>query len=120
MILFLVMPGLFCGVGNYVVPIFQGSPEVVYPRVNNFPILIISLSVWFTRIQSVKTRALACRITSPSDFTSERGSSRISPRLTECCTIEGLCIIPHQTKHQNEIKDLIESLFYFPFESVAQ
>jgi len=41
------MPGLFGGVGNYFVPIFQGSPEVVYPRVNNFSILILSLSYLF-------------------------------------------------------------------------
>jgi len=38
------MPALFGGFGNYFVPIFQGSPEVVYPRVNNFSILILSLS----------------------------------------------------------------------------
>ena len=44
MIFFLVMPGLFGGFGNYFVPIFQGSPEVVYPRINNFSILILSLS----------------------------------------------------------------------------
>merc|ERR1712110_738727 len=44
MIFFLVMPGLFGGFGNYFVPIFQGSPEVVYPRVNNLSILILSLS----------------------------------------------------------------------------
>ena len=44
MIFFLVMPGLFGGFGNYFVVIFQGSPEVVYPRVNNFSILILSLS----------------------------------------------------------------------------
>merc|ERR1712217_436866 len=44
MIFFLVMPGLF---GNYFAPIFQGSPEVVYPRVNNFSILILSLSYLF-------------------------------------------------------------------------
>ena len=43
MIFFLVMPGFFGGFGNYFVPIFQGSPEVVYPRVNNFSILILSL-----------------------------------------------------------------------------
>merc|ERR1712157_73211 len=43
MIFFLVMPGLFGGFGNYFVVIFQGSPEVVYPRVNNFSILILSL-----------------------------------------------------------------------------
>merc|ERR1712084_175583 len=44
MIFFLVMPGLFGGFGNYFAPIFQDSPEVVYPRVNNFSILILFLS----------------------------------------------------------------------------
>merc|ERR1712054_56599 len=44
MIFFLVMPGLFGGFGNYFAPIFQGSPEVVYPRVNNFSVLILFLS----------------------------------------------------------------------------
>merc|ERR1711959_119603 len=44
MIFFLVMPGLFGGFGNYFVPILQGSPEVVYPRVNNFSILVLFLS----------------------------------------------------------------------------
>merc|ERR1711904_547969 len=44
MIFFLVMPALFGGFGNYFVPIFQGSPEVGYPRVNNLSILILSLS----------------------------------------------------------------------------
>ena len=47
MIFFLVMPGLFGGFGNYFVPIFQGSPEVVYPRVNNFSILFLLLSYLF-------------------------------------------------------------------------
>merc|ERR1711929_70824 len=47
MIFFLVMPGLFGGFGNYFVPIFQGSPEVVYPRVNNFSILILFPSYLF-------------------------------------------------------------------------
>merc|ERR1712209_217089 len=41
------MPGLFGGFGNYFVVIFQGSPEVVYPRVNNFSILILFLSYLF-------------------------------------------------------------------------
>merc|ERR1712127_716921 len=45
MIFFLVMPGLFGGFGNYFAPIFQGSPEVVYPRINNFSILILFLSL---------------------------------------------------------------------------
>ena len=47
MIFFLVMPGLFGGFGNYFVVIFQGSPEVVYPRVNNFSILILFVSYLF-------------------------------------------------------------------------
>jgi len=38
---------VFWGFGNYFVPIFQGSPEVVYPRVNNFSILILILSYLF-------------------------------------------------------------------------
>merc|ERR1712050_789693 len=41
------MPALFGGFGNYFVVIFQGSPEVVYPRVNNFSILILFLSYLF-------------------------------------------------------------------------
>merc|ERR1719253_889659 len=52
MIFFLVMPGLFGGFGNYLVPIFQGSPEVVYPRVNNFSILLFFLS-YFLAILSL-------------------------------------------------------------------
>merc|ERR1712056_38964 len=44
MIFFLVMPALFGGFGNYFVPISQGSPEVVYPRVNNLSILVLFLS----------------------------------------------------------------------------
>merc|ERR1711963_800976 len=57
MIFFLVMPGLFGGFGNYFVPIFQGSPEVVYPRANNLSILILSLSylfIIFSLIQSLE------------------------------------------------------------------
>ena len=53
MIFFLVMPGLFGGFGNYFVPIFQGSPEVVYPRVNNLSILILSLSFLFIIISII-------------------------------------------------------------------
>jgi len=44
MIFFLIMPGLFGGFGNYFTPIFIGSPEVVYPRVNNISLLNICLS----------------------------------------------------------------------------
>merc|ERR1711916_308445 len=44
MIFFLVMPALFGGFGNYFIPIFNGSPEVVYPRINNLSIILLILS----------------------------------------------------------------------------
>merc|ERR1711972_825513 len=50
MIFFLVMPGLFGGFGNYFTPIFQGSPEVVYPRVNNLSILFSCLCFFYFRV----------------------------------------------------------------------
>ena len=53
MIFFLVTPGLFGGFGNYFVPIFQGSPEVVYPRVNNFSILMRLLSYLFLILSTI-------------------------------------------------------------------
>merc|ERR1711907_786511 len=53
MIFFLVMPGLFGGFGNYFAPIFQGSPEVVYPRVNNLSIVSLSLSYIFIIISII-------------------------------------------------------------------
>jgi heme/copper-type cytochrome/quinol oxidase subunit 1 len=66
MIFFLVMPGLFGGFGNYFVPIFQGSPEVVYPRVNNFSILILLLSYLFLILSLISDKIFQgqqkCRI----------------------------------------------------------
>merc|ERR1711904_452891 len=53
MIFFLVMPALFGGFGNYFVPIFQGSPEVVYPRLNNLSILVFSLSYFLVILSLV-------------------------------------------------------------------
>ena len=44
MIFFLVMPALFGGFGNYFIPIFNGSPEIVFPRVNNISIIIFIIS----------------------------------------------------------------------------
>merc|ERR1712224_559764 len=46
-------PGLFGGFGNYFAPIFQGSPEVVYPRVNNLSILILFLSYFLVVLSFV-------------------------------------------------------------------
>merc|ERR1712238_24528 len=53
MIFFLVMPALFGGFGNYFAPIFQGSPEVVYPRVNNFSLLVFFLSYFLALLSLI-------------------------------------------------------------------
>merc|ERR1711976_1143176 len=53
MIFFLVMPALFAGFGNYFAPIFQGSPEVVYPRVNNFSVLVFFLSYFLALLSLI-------------------------------------------------------------------
>ena len=44
MIFFLVMPGLFGGLGNTHTVLYAGAPEVAYPRVNNMSVLVIPLS----------------------------------------------------------------------------
>jgi heme/copper-type cytochrome/quinol oxidase subunit 1 len=44
MIFFLVMPGLFGSFGNILVPLYLGTPEVTYPRINNMSVLLIPIS----------------------------------------------------------------------------
>ena len=44
MIFFLVMPSLFGGFGNYFSVIYQGSNEIIFPRINNFSILLLLFS----------------------------------------------------------------------------
>jgi cytochrome c oxidase subunit 1 len=44
MIFFLVMPALIGSYGNYLVPIYLGASEVIYPRINNMSIVIIPSS----------------------------------------------------------------------------
>ena len=44
MIFFLVMPGLYGGFGNYFIPIFIGSSEVGFPRINSFSFLLLWVS----------------------------------------------------------------------------
>jgi len=44
MIFFLVMPSLFGGHGNVFVPLYLGTSEVAYPRVNALSVLIILIS----------------------------------------------------------------------------
>jgi cytochrome c oxidase subunit 1 len=41
MIFFLVMPALIGSYGNYLLPIYLGASEVIYPRINNVAIVII-------------------------------------------------------------------------------
>ena len=44
MIFFFVMPTLIGSYGNYLLPIYLGASEVIYPRINNVSILIIASS----------------------------------------------------------------------------
>jgi hypothetical protein len=39
------MPGLFGGLGNYLIPIYVGSPEIIFPRLNNCSVIFTSLSL---------------------------------------------------------------------------
>jgi cytochrome c oxidase subunit 1 len=41
MIFFLIMPTLFGAFGNYLLPIYLGASEVVFPRINNMSIVVI-------------------------------------------------------------------------------
>jgi cytochrome c oxidase subunit 1 len=52
MIFFLVMPGLFGGFGNILLPIYLGAPEVTYPRINNGSLLLLLLS-FFIQLTSI-------------------------------------------------------------------
>ena len=45
MIFFVLMPGLFGGLGNYLIPIYVGSPEIIFPRLNNCSVVFTSLSL---------------------------------------------------------------------------
>ena len=54
MIFYLVMPGLYGGFGNYLIPIYFGSSEVGFPRVNGFSFyLIFPISISFILVGSV-------------------------------------------------------------------
>jgi heme/copper-type cytochrome/quinol oxidase subunit 1 len=44
MIFFLIMPALIGSYGNYLIPIYLGASEVIYPRINNMSVLIIPSS----------------------------------------------------------------------------
>ena len=54
MIFYLVMPGLYGGFGNYLIPIYFSSGEVGSPRVNGFSFyLIFPISISFILVASV-------------------------------------------------------------------
>jgi len=38
------MPALFGGIGNHFLPIYVGSPEIIFPRLNNLSILLLVVS----------------------------------------------------------------------------
>ena len=41
MIFFLIIPSFYGGFGNYLIPIFIGAPEVIFPKINNFSFLLL-------------------------------------------------------------------------------
>ena len=43
MIFFLVMPTLLGSIGNYLLPIYLGANEVIYPRINNIAVLLLPI-----------------------------------------------------------------------------
>jgi heme/copper-type cytochrome/quinol oxidase subunit 1 len=40
------MPGLYGGLGNYFIIIFIGNLEIIYSRINNISIILITLSIF--------------------------------------------------------------------------
>eukprot|EP00920_Eleutheroschizon_duboscqi_P020466 GHVT01048480.1.p1 GENE.GHVT01048480.1~~GHVT01048480.1.p1 ORF type:complete len:459 (+),score=-77.74 GHVT01048480.1:438-1814(+) len=44
MIFFLVMPSLYGGIGNFLLPIVNGAPEVVFPRINSISLFMLPLA----------------------------------------------------------------------------
>ena len=44
MIFFLVMPGLYGGFGNFIVPLHIGSSEVEFPRINCYSFYLLTVS----------------------------------------------------------------------------
>jgi len=58
MIFFLIMPVIWGGIGNLVVPMSIGAGEVAYPRLNNLSIVIFPLSLLLIIMSVLDAHAL--------------------------------------------------------------
>lgn len=56
MIFFVLMPSIFSGLGNYFIPILLGTPEIVFPRLNNAS-LVLSYIALFLLLLSLLAEA---------------------------------------------------------------
>lgn len=45
MLFFVLMPALYGALGNYLIPIYVGSPEIIFPRLNNCSVILTYLSL---------------------------------------------------------------------------
>ncbi len=90
MIFFLVMPGLFGGFGNYFIPIYIGSSEIIYPRINNFSILILFLSYLLIILSIIL------------EFGSGTGWTLYPPLSTSFMNLEAV-----QLKYQSTMKSIL-------------
>jgi len=52
MIFFLIMPILYGGFGNYIIPINNISLDIGFPRINNFSLLLLPISYLFIIISN--------------------------------------------------------------------
>ena len=46
MIFFILIPSLYSGLGNYLLPIYLCNLEIIFPKINNFSIILIILSFY--------------------------------------------------------------------------
>ena len=111
MIFFLIMPVLWGGIGNLLVPLSVGAGEVAYPRLNNMSIVIFPCQFLIVIMSVLDQHALPGWTLYPPLSTSENainllfiviglGYSGISSTLTSinfivtllCCRINGLML----------------------------
>lgn len=86
MIFFNIMPGLFGGIGNYLLPILVGAPEVVFPRANLYSLLLQPLA--FALVVS----SLYCEVSGGTGWTLYPPLSTSITTLSVDLIISGLII----------------------------